>query len=183
MPNKQSLKIVAAAMLTALGVVLAPFLWFPVLGSKAYPGQHLINVVAGVLLGPWWAALVAFFIGVIRMSLGIGTIYSIPGGIPGALVVGLIHRFLKKTKFRNKAEVAGLFEPIGTVLIGGTLALLVFAPALHDIKMLSKLQEGALTALIALWIGWAFSSVPGSIMGFITVKILKKIGITSDVFE
>ncbi|RLE97089.1 MAG: energy coupling factor transporter S component ThiW [Thermoprotei archaeon] len=183
MGEKKALKIATAAVLTALGVVLAPFLWFPVLGSKAYPGQHLVNAMAGVLLGPWWASLIAFFIGVIRMSLGIGTIYSIPGGIPGALVVGLVHSFLKKTRLKNSAEIASLLEPIGTVLIGGTLALLIFAPALQDPKMLAKLEEGAVAGLLAIWTGWAISSVPGAIIGFIVLKILKKIGVTSSVFE
>ncbi|MDH5201504.1 MAG: energy coupling factor transporter S component ThiW, partial [Candidatus Bathyarchaeota archaeon] len=55
-----------AAVLTALGVAISPFLWFPILASKAYPGQHMINAVGGVLLGPLWASFIAICVGLIR---------------------------------------------------------------------------------------------------------------------
>ena len=38
--------------LSVLGIMLAPFFWFPFLGTRVFPGQHLVNVLAGVLLGP-----------------------------------------------------------------------------------------------------------------------------------
>ncbi|RLE63627.1 MAG: energy coupling factor transporter S component ThiW [Thermoprotei archaeon] len=167
------LKAVLSALFTGLAVVLAPWLWFPVLGSKAYPGQHLVNAVAGVLLGPWWASLVAMVTGVIRMSWGIGTIYSMPGGIPGALVVGLMYDALKKSRWKRYARFAALTEPIGTVIIGGTLALFLVAPAIGDVKTMAK-------PLLALWSGWSLSSVPGSILGFIIVEALERMSITRE---
>ncbi len=159
-----------ASLLTALGVVAAPFLWFPVLTTKAYPGQHMVNAIAGVLLGPWWAALVALAVGLIRMSLGIGTVYSIPGGVPGALVVGLTAWLLRRRGARP--ELAALAEPLGTVLVGGTLALYLFAPAVGDVRMLARLEAGHLAALLGLWGGWALSSVPGSLIGFLALLAL-----------
>ncbi|RLE81624.1 MAG: energy coupling factor transporter S component ThiW [Thermoprotei archaeon] len=164
-------KAATSALLTALAVVIAPWLWFPVLGSKAYPGQHLINAIAGVLLGPWWATLIAFMTGIIRMTLGIGTIYSMPGGIPGALIVGLCYEAFKRTKIHEKAEIAALLEPIGTVIIGGTLTLYVVAPAIGDPRTMAK-------PLLILWSGWALSSVPGSVLGFIILQALKRANIT-----
>ncbi len=157
-----------AIILIALGVIIAPFFWFPLLTTKAYPGQHMINVVSGVLLGPLWAMVIALFIGFIRMGLGIGTIYSIPGGLPGGLVVGIVYMFLRKLGFRKK-EIAAFTEPLGTVFIGGTLAVYLVAPLTCDVKLLG--------ALIPIWIGWAASSLPGSIIGFIVLEALKIAGI------
>lgn len=152
------------AILIALGVVIAPLLWFPVLDSKAFPGQHIINGLSGVLLGPFWAALIAFFIGVIRMSLGIGTIFSMPGGIPGGIIVGLSYWFLKKLGIRY-SELASLTEPFGTLFIGGTLAVYIFAP-LTNREMF----------LIPVWIGWSFSCIPGAFLSFGILEILKRSG-------
>jgi len=163
------------AILTAIGVIIAPFIWFPVLMSKAYPGQHMINVIAGILLGPLWAALIAVTIGIIRMFLGIGTIYSIPGGVPGAVLVGFTYNLMKRsTKFKKYAELAAFTEPLGTVFIGGTLSLLVLAPIIGDARMLSRLEEGIITALLFLWSGWALSSIPGSIIGFLIVSTINR---------
>ena len=173
MNNSKTKKLVLSALFTALAVAIAPWLWFPVLGSKAYPGQHLINAIAGVLLGPWWASLIAILTGIIRMLLGIGTIYSMPGGIPGALIVGLFYDIFKRTKLKNEAEIAALLEPIGTVLIGGTMALYIVAPIINDLRTMAK-------PLLILWSGWAISSVPGSILGFIILQFLKKVNISRE---
>ena len=144
-----------ATVLIALGVAIAPVLWFPVLDSKAYPGQHLINVLAGVLLGPHWAVFIALCIGTIRMSLGIGTIFSIPGGVFGGVVVGLSYWLLRKTGI-NYPEIAALTEPIGTIFIGGTTAVYIFAPL-----------TGREMLLVPIWMGWSLSSILGAIFGFI----------------
>ncbi len=162
-----SFRLSLAALLTATGVVVAPFLQFPFLAFKAYPGQHAINAIAGVLLGPWWAAAIAVAIGLIRMGLGVGTIYSMPGGIPGALVVGLAYQALRKVNFR-RPEVAALLEPLGTVFIGGTLAVYVVAPLAG--------HESMVGALTAVWVTWAASSVPGSIIGFAVLEALRRAG-------
>ena len=155
-----------AAVLIALGVVISPFLWFPILASKAYPGQHMINALAGVLLGPLWASFVAFCIGLIRMSLGIGTIFSMPGGIPGALVVGFFQWWLRRSRIAS-VELAAFSEPIGTIFIGGTLAVYLVAP-----------MVGRNMVLIPVWIGWSLSCIPGAIMGFVILKSLKAVGVT-----
>jgi energy coupling factor transporter S component ThiW len=159
-----------ATILIALGVAISPFLWFPILASKAFPGQHIVNAVAGVLLGPFWAAFIALCIGLIRMSLGIGTIFSMPGGIPGALVVGLFHLLLRRSGV-GRRELAALTEPIGTVLIGGTLAVYFIAPYL-----------GRDMLLIPVWMGWSLSSVPGAVAGFLILEALRAAGFTRETF-
>lgn len=174
----QSKDIALAAILSALGVVIAHTLWFPWLGTKAYPGQHIINSIAGILLGPIWAAIIAVIVGTIRIALGIGTIYAYPGGIPGGIIVGLIYWLFRKITSRKMALIAALSEPIGTVLIGGTLSLFIVAPLAGTEALLSSLKaKGAIGALIGLWSGWALSSVPGCIIGYLVLMSLEGAGI------
>ena len=52
-------KLAVSAMLCALTVCLSGFS-IPVGASKCFPIQHMVNVLAAVLLGPWWGVLIAF---------------------------------------------------------------------------------------------------------------------------
>jgi energy coupling factor transporter S component ThiW len=164
-------KVSLATVLIALGVVISPFTTFPVPPSLANPTQHLINSVSGVLLGPFWAGFIAFCIGIIRMSFGIGTILSLPGGIPGGMVVGLFYWLLKKYA-RRYANLAALTDPIGTLLIGLPLAVYIVAPWAN--------KPASFTVLS---IGWFFSCVPGTILGFIIIMALKTAGFTRETFS
>ncbi|HDI42644.1 MAG TPA: energy coupling factor transporter S component ThiW [Candidatus Bathyarchaeota archaeon] len=152
-----SKRVALTAVLISIGVVLAPIVYFPIGPTKCYPIQHMINAVAGVLLGPWYAAGIATAIGIIRYTSGFGTIFAFPGGIPGALVVGLVHRYIRRSDY------AALTEPIGTVVIGATLSALVFAPLIGRIKPLAF-----------FWTFFAASSIPGCILGFIVIKMLRR---------
>jgi len=162
--EKISNKIVLSAILIALGVTIAPFLYIPFLTTKAYPGQHMVNAIAGVLLGPLWAALIATVIGVIRNAMGVGTIYAFPGGIPGGVIVGIFAYIIKRVK-PEAVDYAALTEPIGTVLIGGTLSVYMVAPLIGDLKVAG--------ALIPIWVLFALSSIPGSVFGLIILKVLR----------
>ena len=95
-----SRKIAATTVLAAAAIVLSPFS-FPIGPTKIYPAQHMINSISGVLLGPWYAICVAVIAGIVRNALGTGTIFAFPGGIPGALVVGIVHRYIWK---KNSAK-------------------------------------------------------------------------------
>ncbi len=173
--RKPSIKQLSfSIILTALGVVLASFLWFPFFTTKCFPGQHLINALSGVLLGPVWALIISLLIGLIRMGLGVGTIYSIPGGVPGGLVVSFFYYLLKKTGTKH-LEIAAFTEPIGTVLIGGTLTVYLFAPLIGDMRIIG--------ALLPIWLAFAVSSIPGSILGFIVLEALKREKITRETFK
>ncbi|MEM2989139.1 MAG: energy coupling factor transporter S component ThiW [Candidatus Bathyarchaeia archaeon] len=173
-----TLDLVLTACFTALGVAIAPFFYFPFLGTRAFPGQHLINALTGVILGPWWGALVAASIGVVRNLLGIGTVFAFPGGIPGALVVGLAHKAMGRLGRGRIRYAAALLEPLGTVLIGATLSLFLIAPIIGWKPLLSLIEGlGPLPALLALWFGWSISSVIGSAMGYIALLILDRAGL------
>ena len=157
-------RIALSAVLTAIAVTLSP-LYIPIGTTKCFPAQHMINGIAGVILGPWYASMIALTTGIIRNALGLGTIYAFPGGIPGALIVGLLHIYVKN-------DYAALSEPLGTVLIGATLSALLFAP-----------WQGHPLSLSFFWIAFALSSIPGSILGFIVLKALRRAGVIERVVQ
>jgi len=148
--------LVQLSLYTAIGVFLASFLWFPAGPTKCFPGQHIVNAVAGVLLGPIHASIVALLIGIIRNLVGWGTIFAFPGGIPGALTVGMFSLLLG----HKKRHFAAFSEPLGTVFIGGTLSTIVIG--LNP------------STLLFIWSNFAISSVPGSIIGFIILTSIRK---------
>lgn len=152
-------RVALGAVLTALTVSLSTF-YIPLGTTKCFPAQHMVNGVAGVLLGPWYAAVMAIATGTIRNMLGLGTLYAYPGGIPGALVVGLVHRYLLKD------DLAALSEPVGTVAVGATLSALVLAP-----------MQGHNLTLYFFWAAFAASSVPGAFLGYVVLKALRRLGL------
>lgn len=151
-------KLVLAALFAGLGVLLSSFA-IPVGATKVFPFQHAINAVAGVLLGPWWAAGSALVTATLRVSLGTGSLFAFPGSPFGAIVVGFAYRLLRR-------DEAALFEPLGTVLIGATLSAVLISPFLG----------GAGGGLIALMIAFAASSIPGAIIGYLILKVLRRSG-------
>jgi energy coupling factor transporter S component ThiW len=179
-------KLALVIVFSALGIAMSPFTVFVVFGTKANPTQHMVNAILGVLVGPFWAAIAAIFIGTIRNMLGIGTIFAFPGGIPGGIVVGITYWILKHLKRSGKTRlISALSEPIGTLLIGVPLALFLVAPWIgpqgfsKDLLNLTA-KEGPWLAFLILGSWWGLSCVPGSIIGFIILLILKKIGISRE---
>ncbi|BAJ51345.1 conserved hypothetical protein [Candidatus Caldarchaeum subterraneum] len=179
-----SKKVALASALSALGIVISPMM-FEWLGSRAFPGQHFINVLSGVLLGPLWGAIVAIIIGTVRIALGTGTVFAYPGGIPGAVLVGLFYILLKRLRNPRLRYLAAFAEPIGTVLIGGTIALAVVAPGIGPAVgpaavMLRNLETlGFWPALLLLWGGWAVSSIIGTVAGFLFLLAAERYGVIS----
>ncbi len=97
--KKYFLKIAMVTIFTALGIVLSyfnPFAYVPIFGIRPNPFAHIINAIIGVLMGPFYAVLTALVNASIRFSLGIGSHYAFPGGISGAIVVGLIAELISK---------------------------------------------------------------------------------------
>jgi energy coupling factor transporter S component ThiW len=175
-------KLALIIVFSALGVALAPFSWFEFLGSKAYPTQHMVNAILGVLVGPLWAAIAAIIIGSIRNIFGIGTFYAFPGGIPGGIIVGIMYWLLKRLKVSSKSRlISALTEPVGTVFIGAPIALFLVAPWLGTQKLLDLISaEGVMLAFLIFGSGWALSSVSGSIIGFAILLILNRVGINRE---
>ncbi|MEM4280625.1 MAG: energy coupling factor transporter S component ThiW [Candidatus Caldarchaeum sp.] len=175
-------KVAIASALSALGIVISPMM-FEWLGSRAFPGQHFINVLSGILLGPFWGAVIATIIGTVRIMLGTGTIFAYPGGIPGAILVGLVYMLVSRLTTSKIRYAAALAEPIGTVLIGGTLALTVVAPAVGPTigpaaAMFRSVQNfGFFPALLILWGGWAISSLTGALAGFLFLVAAERYGV------
>ncbi len=152
--------LVLAAFFAALPVVLS-FVpgAIPAAGARLLPWQHMTNVLAGVLVGPWYASLAATVAAVLRNLLGVGTPLAFPGGIPGALVVGLAYRVWRR-------PWVGLLEPLGTGPVGATLGALIVAPAVMG-------KAIPLATLQSLFLA---SSIPGAVLGVLLLKVLERAG-------
>ena len=129
---------------------------FPRGPTKCYPFQHTVNVLAGALLGPWWASGAAFVTSLLRNMMGTGTLFAFPGSIPGAFLAGYAFRLFKK-------PWAALAEPVGTGLIGAAIASLILGPAM-----------GRSVGLWTLVVAFSASSVPGALLGGVLLHVLRK---------
>lgn len=172
--SKLTLKITTTAIFIAVGVVLSalnPFGYFIIFGTKINPFAHLINAMTGVLIGFLFSTITALGIAIIRFSFSLGTIHAFHGGISGAVLVGLIAYILKK-KYPKYTIYASLFEPIGTVFIGGSIGYLV-----------APIGSTVISGLITYWWLFFLSSIVGSILGFLMLLILKRAGYTWENFS
>ncbi len=151
-------KVAYAVVLAAIGVALAPYTSFPIGIARVNPTQHFVNVLAAVLLGPWWAVATATVIAVIRNVLGVGTLLAFPGGMIGAFLAGLLYRYT-----RNIYAGAG-GEIIGTGLIAPVLSAFGVAPFLM----------GNAIPLFALVPSFLTSTIAGAALGVLAIDLLKR---------
>ena len=107
-------KLAIAGVLTAAAVA-GSLISVPVAGSKCAPVQHMVNVFAAVMLGPWWGVGIAFCASLIRNLLGIGSLLAFPGSMVGALCCGLIYHFT------HKISLTCVAEALGTGVLGDSL--------------------------------------------------------------
>jgi len=154
-------KAAYAVVLTAIGVALAPYTSFPVLIAKINPTQHFVNVLGAVLLGPWWALLIAAVIGAIRNAMGVGTLLAFPGGMIGAFLAGWFYRWKKNVIHAAIGEVAG------TGLIAPVVSALFVAPVLM----------GKAIPFLALIPSFLASTIVGAILGVLGLRLLKRAGV------
>ena len=159
-------KIALVGILAAIAVALSPLVSFPLPFATPYPIQHMVNAIAGVLLGPWYAVFIAVIAGLVRNLLRTGTIFAFPGGIFGGLVVGLVYKYVLRKDY------AALFEPIGTGLIGATVSAYLVGPWAFQAGLIGKL--GTFDVFVVSFLA---SSIPGSILGFIVLKLVRRTGI------
>ncbi|MFO8017846.1 MAG: energy coupling factor transporter S component ThiW [Promethearchaeia archaeon] len=160
-------KVAVTGIFIAVGLIMSylnPFAYFFIFGTKINPFAHIINAMMGVWIGLIFSVITASGIASVRFSLGIGTIHAFHGGISGAIVVSLTAYLLRK-KFPENVSFAALTEPIGTIFIGGTIANLI-------------VPLGGINGLLFYWGLFAASSIPGAIIGFIILQILKQGGIS-----
>lgn len=149
-------KIAMSGLLVAVAVVGSTFS-FPVGVAKCAPIQHMVNVLGGVLLGPWYAVAVAFAASCIRLISGTGTLLAFPGSMIGALLCGLLYR-----KVKNIIS-AVIGEVVGTGLLGGMLAYPVAAFIL-----------GKDAALFGFVIPFGVSSVVGATISALLICAIKR---------
>jgi energy coupling factor transporter S component ThiW len=153
-------KLTTAGLLVAAGVALSPFS-IPAGVARCFPIQHMINVIAGVLLGPSYAVIMAFTTSSIRNILGTGTLLAFPGSMLGALLAGLGAKYM-----RGKLFPACAGELIGTGLLGALAAYPIAA-----------LVMGREVALFAFVIPFTVSSVGGAVIAFILLTVLIRTGV------
>ncbi len=153
-----SRKTAYAVVLVAIGVALAPYTSFPVGIAKINPSQHFVNVLGAIILGPWWAVIIAGVIGVLRNVMGLGTLLAFPGGMIGACLAGCSYRYFRRNIY---AGAAG--EVVGTGLIAPVVSALFIAPVLM----------GKAIPLLALAPSFLGSTIAGAILGVMALKLLK----------
>lgn len=146
------------AVFIAVGTITAQLIWFPAGVAKAYPMQHAINVMAGVLLGPGPAVIIAFMISLLRVMLGLGTLLAFPGSMVGAFLAGYLYQ---KTKTPGLAAVG---EGVGTGIIGALVAV-----------PFAAIFMGSSAGAFAFIPPFLVSSISGSLIGWLLVVQIKKI--------
>ncbi len=154
--NHQIKKLACAGLLVALGVVCSAF-YIPIGASKCFPVQHMVNVLAGVLLGPAYSVGMAFATSLIRVLTGTGSLLAFPGSMVGALLCGLLYRFTQKLPLAFVGEVFGT----------GVLGALAAYP-------LATLVLGQEAALFAYVLPFAVSSLGGSALSVVFLYALKR---------
>ena len=155
MKRESVVKLVLSGMFVALAVVLSTFS-IPVGGSKCFPIQHMVNVLAAVFLGPWDGVGIAFCTSLIRNILGTGTLLAFPGSMIGALCCGLVYKHTGKLTLTYIAEV------IGTGILGGLLAYPVAAFVM-----------GKEVALFVYVVPFLVSTIGGTVIAAVLITILK----------
>lgn len=154
--NKTTKKLAVAGILVALGVVLSP-LAIPVGASKCFPVQHMVNVLAAVFLGPFYGVIMAFLTSLLRLAFGLGTLLAFPGSMFGALLAGLVYKYIKRL------IPTYLGELFGTGVVGGLAA--------YPMAVWVMGKEAAVVGYI---LPFLISSLGGTIIAAIIIAALKK---------
>lgn len=149
-------KLTLASLFIAIGTATGQLLYIPLGPSKIFPVQHFINVVASVLLGPYYSVACAFLISLLRNMLGTGSLLAFPGSMIGAGLAGLL--FLKT----RKIGWAAIGEVFGTGIIGA----LVSYP-------IAKLLYGMEIAAFYFILPFSLSTMVGSLFAYIFLKSLR----------
>ncbi|MDO4961751.1 MAG: energy coupling factor transporter S component ThiW [Eubacteriales bacterium] len=154
-------KMALTGMLACLSFVLCTFVYFP----QMAPFQHFVDVIAAVLLGPWYACAAAFICGIMRMLSG-RTIQAVVGAIFGPICGGLLY---KKTHSFLAVAVGEVF---GTGIIG--------AICVYPLMKMFYSEKAAAAIHWYYYIPFYIpSAVMGAVMGIMVLLILKRTGMLS----
>lgn len=146
------------AMLVAIAIIGSLFISIPTGVARAFPIQHMVNVIAAVTVGPLGAVLIAFVTGLVRVMTGTGSLLAFPGGMIGALLAGI---FYMKT---NRVAFAAIGEVIGT----GVIASLIAVPY-------AKILMGSEFGAFFFFPAFLASSVTGALLGWIVLARVKQL--------
>ena len=152
-------KLAMAGILIAVGVACSP-LSIPVGASRCFPVQHLVNILAAVILGPFYGVVMAAITSVIRIMIGTGTILAFPGSMCGALICGLVYKYSKNL------PLTCLGELFGTSVVGGFCA--------YPVAVLLMGKEAALWSYV---LPFFVSSAGGTIIAAVLLFALKRTGV------
>lgn len=147
-------KQIFTALLATLGYVLSTFVYFP----RMAPFQHLVNVIAAVFLGPFWAFTSVLMTGLMRMTFNGSTILAVIGAVVGAFLAGLLYKIF------NKFIWAVIGEVIGTGIISAIMAYPVM-------RTFYGLPDISIFTYVPFFIP---SSLMGAGLGYILLKTLDK---------
>lgn len=156
--NRLAMSVALAGILTAVGV-LGGTLSIPVGFTRCCPTQSVVNVIAGVFLGPWYGLGMAFCVSLIRNILGTGTIMAFPGSMCGALLAGFLYQ-----RF-GKIWASCLGEMIGTGILASILAYPI-----------ARYFLGKACGLFTYFVPFMTVAVTGSVIACVLVYILNKNG-------
>ncbi len=158
-------KLAMAALLTAVAVVGSMFS-FPFLGAKCSPVQHLVNIIGGVYLGPWYSLGMAFCASLIRNLTGLGSPMAFPGSMVGAFLSGVMFHWVFKNKsLAIRLPAAYIGELFGTSVIGGMLSF----PIAYFI------MENTAATLFGFVFPFFVSSVVGTVIAAVLVTSMKRV--------
>ncbi|MDW2798196.1 energy coupling factor transporter S component ThiW [Clostridium boliviensis] len=152
-------KLTVSGMLVALTVSLSGFS-IPIGASKCFPIQHLVNVLAGVFLGPAYGVAMAFVSSLIRNLSGTGTLLAFPGSIVGAYLSALL---FQKT---GKLLLAYVGEITGTGLIGALLS--------YPVAMMILGKDVAVFFFV---VPFLMSTVCGTVFAAFLLEALRRLGL------
>lgn len=149
--------LTATALFIAIGTFLGHLIYIPVGVAKCFPVQHAINVMTAILLGPYQAVACAFSISLLRNILGTGSLLAFPGSMFGAFLAGLIFKITRN----YSATVIG--EIVGTGILGGIASYPI-----------AKYILGKDIAVLFFVVPFLVSTIGGSLIGYLIIKIIKK---------
>ena len=161
MKNLSVKKLALAGMFCALAVVGSVFS-FPIFGSKCAPGQHMVNILCAVLLGPYYGVGVAFVASLLRNLLGLGSLMAFPGSMFGALLCGLTYHKAKQLLPTLVAEV------FGTSILGGLCA--------YPVAILLMGKSAGDIAFYAYIIPFLVSTAGGAVIAGVLLFSLQRSG-------
>lgn len=157
-------KFVLSGIFIALATVLGTFS-VPVLGAKAAPIQHFVNVISAIILGPTYGVACAFITSLLRNILGTGSLLAFPGSMVGSFFAAIMFK-----RFKNiGAAVIG--EIVGTGIIGALFAYPLAAFVLgKEVALCMYIPPFSISSIIGSVIAYGIlkTNVIGELLKYIT---------------